>query len=96
MAEKDVNLWSMNGKTPEAKIAALEKENQALRERIAELERRLGIDSNNSSKPPLIPANLWDRCSFYEQLLLIDWGLSSCSSSTKYRSPNSCSAKGKL
>ena len=42
----------MNGKTPEAKIAALEKENQALRERIAELERRLGIDSQTSSKPP--------------------------------------------
>ncbi|NJL51267.1 MAG: hypothetical protein HC930_01860 [Hydrococcus sp. SU_1_0] len=34
------------------KIAALEKENKALRERIAELERRLEIDSNNSSKPP--------------------------------------------
>ena len=36
----------------EEKIAALEKENQALRERIAELERRLGIDSQTSSKPP--------------------------------------------
>ena len=36
----------------EAKIAALEKENQALRERIAELERYLGIDSQSSSKPP--------------------------------------------
>ena len=42
----------MNLKTPEAKIAALEKENQALRERIAELERRLGIDSQTSSKAP--------------------------------------------
>lgn len=42
----------MNRKTSEAKIAALEKENQALRERIAELERRLGIDSQTSSKPP--------------------------------------------
>ena len=38
--------------TSEAKIAALEKENQALRERIAELERYLGIDSQTSSKPP--------------------------------------------
>ena len=38
--------------TSEAKIAALEKENQALRERIAELERHLGIDSQTSSKPP--------------------------------------------
>ena len=36
----------------EQKIIALEKENQALGERIAELERRLGIDSKNSSKPP--------------------------------------------
>ena len=52
MAQKGVNLWGMNLKTPEAKIAALEKENQALRERIAELERRLGIDSQTSSKPP--------------------------------------------
>ena len=42
----------MNLKTSEAKIAALEKENQALRERIAELERRLEIDSQTSSKPP--------------------------------------------
>ena len=42
----------MNLKTQEAKIAALEQENQALRERIAELERRLGIDSQTSSKPP--------------------------------------------
>ena len=42
----------MNLKTQEAKIAALEPENQALRERIAELERRLGIDSQTSSKPP--------------------------------------------
>ena len=32
----------MNLKMLEEKIAALEKENQALRERIAELERRLG------------------------------------------------------
>lgn len=42
----------MSRKEQEALIAALEKENQALRERIAELERRLGIDSQTSSKPP--------------------------------------------
>ena len=34
------------------KIIALEKENKALRERIAELERRMGLNSENSSKPP--------------------------------------------
>jgi len=33
------------------RIKALEKENQALREKIAELERRLGLNSQNSSKP---------------------------------------------
>ena len=32
------------------KIIALEKENKALRERIAELERRMGLNSENSSK----------------------------------------------
>ena len=52
LAPKDANLWGMNLKTSKAKIAALEKENQVLRERIAELERRLGIDSQTSSKPP--------------------------------------------
>ena len=36
----------------EQKIQALEKENQALRERIVELERRLGLNSDNSSKAP--------------------------------------------
>jgi len=36
----------------ERKIERLEQENQALRERIAELERRLGLDSQTSSKPP--------------------------------------------
>lgn len=35
-----------------AKIAELEAENRALRERLAEMERRLGLDSQNSSKPP--------------------------------------------
>ncbi len=34
------------------KIEALLQENQALREKIAELERRLGLNSKNSSKPP--------------------------------------------
>ena len=34
------------------KILALEQENQLLRERLAELERRLSLDSGNSSKPP--------------------------------------------
>jgi transposase len=33
-------------------IKALEKENQALREKIAELERRLGLNSETSSQPP--------------------------------------------
>ena len=42
----------MTGAEKEQKIQALEKENQALRERIAELERRLGLNSDNSSKPP--------------------------------------------
>ncbi len=43
---------SLKEQEQEQKIIALEKENQALRERIAELERRLGIDSQTSSKPP--------------------------------------------
>lgn len=34
------------------RIIVLEKENQALREKIAELERRLGLNSETSSKPP--------------------------------------------
>ncbi len=34
------------------KIVALEEENKALRSKIAELERRMGLDSKNSSKPP--------------------------------------------
>ena len=34
------------------KIASLELENQKLRERIAELERSLGLNSKNSSQPP--------------------------------------------
>ena len=40
----------MSLKEKEQKIIALEKENQALGERIAELERHLGIDSQTSSK----------------------------------------------
>ena len=35
-----------------ALISALKAENAALKARIAELERRLGLDSSNSSKPP--------------------------------------------
>lgn len=42
----------MTGEEKDQKIRALEKENQALREKIAELERRLGLDSQTSSKPP--------------------------------------------
>jgi len=34
------------------RIKALEKEKQALREKIAELERRLGLNTQNSSQPP--------------------------------------------
>jgi transposase len=34
------------------RIIVLEKENQALREKIAELERRLGLNSETSSQPP--------------------------------------------
>ena len=42
----------MTEEEKDQKIIALEKENKALRERIAELERRLGLNSDNSSKPP--------------------------------------------
>jgi len=35
-----------------AMVAALIAENQALKERVAELERRLGLNSSNSDKPP--------------------------------------------
>ncbi|TDG93342.1 DUF6444 domain-containing protein [Cardinium endosymbiont of Culicoides punctatus] len=34
------------------RIAELESENKLLRQRLAVLERRLGLDSRNSSKPP--------------------------------------------
>ena len=34
------------------KIVALESENKALGSRIAELERQMGLNSKNSSKPP--------------------------------------------
>ncbi len=50
--QKNDHLESMTGAEKDAKIQALEKENQALRERIAELERYLGLNSENSSKPP--------------------------------------------
>lgn len=42
----------MSQEEKDQKIERLEQENQALRERIAELERRLGLDSTTSSKPP--------------------------------------------
>ena len=42
----------MNPEEANEKIAYLERENQELRERIAELERRLALNSSNSSKPP--------------------------------------------
>ena len=35
-----------------AKISELEAQNRALQERVAELERQLGLNSTNSSKPP--------------------------------------------
>ncbi|OCQ93432.1 hypothetical protein BCD64_00585 [Nostoc sp. MBR 210] len=42
----------MSPEEKDRKIERLEQENQALRERIAELERRLGVDSQTISKPP--------------------------------------------
>lgn len=42
----------MTGAEKDQRIQTLEQENQALRERIAELERRFGLNSDNSSKPP--------------------------------------------
>lgn len=42
----------MSPEEKDQKIERLEQENQALRERIAELERSLGLDSKTSSKPP--------------------------------------------
>lgn len=42
----------MTGAEKDERIQALEQENKALRERIAELERHLGLNSENSSKPP--------------------------------------------
>lgn len=42
----------MSPEEKDRKIERLEQENEALREKIAELERRLGLDSHNSSKPP--------------------------------------------
>ena len=41
----------MTGAEKDQRIQALEQENKALRERIAELERRLDLNSDNSSKP---------------------------------------------
>ena len=42
----------MTGAEKDQRIQALEQENQALQERIVELERRLGLNSGNSSNPP--------------------------------------------
>ena len=42
----------MSQEEKDQKISELERENKALREKIAELERRLGINSETSSKPP--------------------------------------------
>lgn len=42
----------MSQEEKDQKIVELERENEALREKIAELERRLGINSETSSKPP--------------------------------------------
>ncbi len=42
----------MSPEEKDRKIERLEQENQALRERIAELERYLGLNSETSSKPP--------------------------------------------
>ncbi len=45
-------MLCMTSEEQAQRISALEAENKALRERIAELERRLGLNSQNSSKPP--------------------------------------------
>lgn len=42
----------MSQEEKDQKIVELERENKVLREKIAELERRLGINSETSSKPP--------------------------------------------
>jgi transposase len=42
----------MSSEKKDQKIERLEQEVKALREKIAELERRLGLDSTTSSKPP--------------------------------------------
>ncbi len=42
----------MSPEEKDQKIERLEQENEALREKIAELERRLGLNSQTSSKPP--------------------------------------------
>ena len=42
----------MNRDAKDACISRLEKENAALRERVEELERLLGVNSRNSSRPP--------------------------------------------
>ncbi|MEG4396312.1 DUF6444 domain-containing protein [Microcoleus sp. BROC3] len=42
----------MSPEEKDQKIESLEQEIQVLRQKIAELERRLGLDSQTSSKPP--------------------------------------------
>jgi transposase len=42
----------MSPEEKDQKIERLEQENQDLRQKIAELERRLGLNSQTSSKPP--------------------------------------------
>ncbi len=43
-------MLCMTSEEQAQRITALEAENKALRERIAELERRLGLNSQNSSQ----------------------------------------------
>ncbi len=50
--EDDDKIVLMTKEEQAQRIIALEKENQELRQTIAELERRLGLNSQNSSQPP--------------------------------------------
>jgi transposase len=50
--QKYGNVLYMSPEEKDQKIERLEQENKALREKIAELERRLGLNSETSSKPP--------------------------------------------
>jgi Family of unknown function (DUF6444) len=44
--------WQKRVEVVAAQLAACLEENARLKARIAELEKRLGLDSSNSSKPP--------------------------------------------